>query len=163
MTFQLVIGHWSFIHPMIWQISIRYLLAHQRQTLICVAGVTISVMMYLAMSAMMHGFREKFIIETVESTGHIVVNDEPREAETPILQQAYPAAHPVFVLDRTKPREQVKKIRNAMGLIQKVRTMPGVMAVAPEVTGDAIATYGSKTMTVSILGIEPAAQMRVTT
>ena len=148
---------------MIWQISIRYLMAHQRQTFICVAGVSISVMMYLAMSAMMHGFREKFIIETVESTGHIVVNDEPREAETPILQQAYPAEHPVFVLDRTKPREQVKKIRNAVGLIEKVRSMPGVLAVAPEVTGDAIATYGSKTLTVSILGIEPDAQMRVTT
>lgn len=148
---------------MIWQISIRYLLAHRRQTLICVAGVTISVMMYLAMSSMMHGFREKFIIETVESTGHIVVNDEPRESETPILQQAYPAEHPVYVLDSSKPREQVKKIRNAMGLIQKVRSMPGILAVAPEVTGDAIATYGSKTMTISILGIEPAAQMQVTT
>jgi lipoprotein-releasing system permease protein len=147
----------------IWQISIRYLLAHQRQTLICVAGVTISVMMFLAMSAMMHGFREKFIIETVESTGHIVVNDEPREAETPILQQAYPSEHPVFVLDRTKPREQVKKIRNAVGLIQKIRSMSGMIAVAPEVTGDAIATYGSKTMNVAILGIEPASQMRVTT
>jgi len=148
---------------MIWQISIRYLMAHKRQTFICVAGVTISVMMFLAMIAMMYGFRDKFIIETVESTGHIVVNDEPREAETPILQQAYPAEHPVFVLDRTKPRDQVKKIRNAMGLIHKVRTLPGVVAVAPEVTGDAIATYGSKTMNVAILGIEPEQQKRVTT
>src|SRR5262245_49381630 len=136
----LVIVHWSFHSTMIWQISIRYLMAHQRQTLICVAGVSISVMMDLAMRAMMHGFREKFIIETVDSTGHIVVNDEPREAETPILQQAYPAEHPVFVLDRAKPREQVKKIRNAVGLIEKVRSMPHVLAVAPEVTGDAIAT-----------------------
>jgi lipoprotein-releasing system permease protein len=148
---------------MIWQISLRYLLAHKRQTFICVAGVTISVMMFLAMISMMYGFRDKFILETVESTGHIVVNDEPREAETPILQQAYPAEHPLFVLDRTKPRDQVKKIRNAMGLIQKLRGMPGIVAVAPEVTGDAIATYGSKTMNVQILGIEPDAQKRVTT
>src|SRR5918994_2198859 len=103
---------------MIWQISLRYLLAHMRQTLICVAGVSISVMMFLAMSAMMLGFREKFIVETVDSTGHVIVNDEPREAETPILRQAYPEEHGVLVLDRSKPREQVKKIRNAMGLIQ---------------------------------------------
>jgi lipoprotein-releasing system permease protein len=148
---------------MIWQISIRYLMAHRRQTFICVAGVTISVMMFLAMISMMYGFRDKFIIETVESTGHIVVNDEPREAETPILQQAYPAEHPVFVLDRTKPKDQVKKIRNAMGLIDKLRQLPGVVAVAPEVTGDAIATYGSKTMNVAILGVEPDQQKRVTT
>jgi lipoprotein-releasing system permease protein len=148
---------------MLWSISIRYLSAHRRQTFICVAGVTISVMMFLAMISMMYGFRDKFIIETVESTGHIVVNDEPREAETPILQQAYPGDHPVFVLDHTKPREQVKKIRNAFGLLAKIRAMPGVVAVAPEVTGDAIGTYGTKSVPLVVLGIEPEDQQRVTT
>jgi lipoprotein-releasing system permease protein len=148
---------------MVWQISIRYLWAHKRQSLICVAGVTISVMMFLAMISMMYGFRDKFIIETVESTGHVVVNDEPREAETPILEQAYPEQHSVLVLDRAKPRDQVKKIRNAHGLIAKIRGLPGVVAVAPEVTGDAIVTYGSRTVNVAVLGIEPEEQMRVTT
>jgi lipoprotein-releasing system permease protein len=148
---------------MLWMISVRYLRAHKRQTFICIAGVTISVMMFLAMISMMYGFRDKFIIETVEATGHIVVNDEPREAETPILQLAYPGQHSVFTLDRTKPREQVKKIRNAVGLIEKIRTLPGIVAVAPEVTGDAIATFGTKTMPLVILGIDPEEQQRVTT
>jgi lipoprotein-releasing system permease protein len=148
---------------MIWQISIRYLRAHRRQTFICVAGVTISVMIFLAMISMMYGFRDKFIIETVEATGHIVVNDEPREAETPILQLAYPGEHPAFVLDNTKPREQVKKIRNPLGLLQKVRSLPNIVAVAPEVTGDAIATFGTKTMPLVVLGVDPDEQQRVTT
>ena len=37
-----------------WFISIRYLLAHLRQSLVCIAGVTISVTMFIAMTAMMN-------------------------------------------------------------------------------------------------------------
>lgn len=146
-----------------WLISMRYLVTHKRQTLVCIAGVAISVTMFLAMFAMMQGFRDKFIIETVEASGHIVVNDEPRETQTPILQQAYPDPNALLVLDRAKPRDQIKKIKNSQGLIRKLRSLPGVVAVAPEVTGDAIATYGTKTINVAILGIDPDQQARVTT
>ncbi|MCC7147213.1 MAG: ABC transporter permease [Phycisphaeraceae bacterium] len=148
---------------MLWQISLRYLSSHKRQTLVCVAGVTISVMMFLAMYSMMKGFRDKFIVETVESSGHIVINDEPRESQTPILQLAYPEPNALLLLDRIKPRDQVKKIKNPQGLIAKLRQLPHVVAVGPEVTGDAIATYGTKTMTLSILGVEPEEQQKVTT
>jgi lipoprotein-releasing system permease protein len=148
---------------LLWRISLRYLLSHKRQSGICVAGVTISVMMFLAMFAMMRGFRDKFILETVESSGHLVVNDEPREARTPILERAYGGEHALLRLDRSKPREQIRKIKNPTGLMRKLRSLPGVEAVAPEVIGDAIASYGSKTMNVSIVGIEPAAQQKVTT
>ena len=58
-----------------WFISIRYLLSHLRQSLVCVAGVTISVMMFITMDSMMQGFTDKFIIETVESSGHITIYD----------------------------------------------------------------------------------------
>ncbi len=147
----------------LWHISLRYLLTHRRQTLICIAGVVISVMMFLSMFAMMLGFRDKFIIETVESSGHIVVNDEPRESRTPILELAYPQPSAVLSVDRVKPRDQVKKIKNPAGLTMKLRQMPGILAVAPEVTGDAIATYGTKTLSVEILGVEPEQQQVVTT
>jgi lipoprotein-releasing system permease protein len=141
----------------------RYLLAHKRQSLVCVAGVTIGVMMFIAMFAMMQGFREKFIIETVESSGHLVVNDEPREAQTPILEQAYGDPNALLVLHGPKPREQVRKIKNPQGLTRKIRQMPGVQAVAPEVTGDAIATYGNRTFNVAVIGIDIDQQLRVTT
>ena len=51
-----------------WFIAIRYFLSHKRQSLVCIAGVTISVTMFLAMTSMMDGLTEKFIVETVESS-----------------------------------------------------------------------------------------------
>jgi lipoprotein-releasing system permease protein len=146
-----------------WLISMRYFLAHKRQSLVCVAGVTISVAMYVTMSAMMNGFTDKFIIETVESSGHITIQDEPRETETPILQRVYTHPDALIHVEGVKPREQVKKIKNPEGLMRKLRLLPGVLAVAPEVTGEAIATYGTRTHPLAVVGIEPEQQTRVTT
>ena len=110
-------------------ISIRYLITHLRQTLVCVAGVVISVMMFLVMTSMMQGFTDKFIIETVESSGHITVNDEPRETRTPILEQAFGRTNPnaILVMVGVKPRDKIEKIRNPTGLIAQIRRLPGIL------------------------------------
>lgn len=146
-----------------WLVSMRYFLAHKRQTLVCIAGVTISVTMYIAMDAMMCGFSDKFIIETVESSGHITINDEPRETQTPILEKVYTHPNALIAIRGVKPREQVKKVKNPEGLIAKLRRLPGIVAAAPEVTGEVIVAYGTKTITVAIVGVEPEQQTRVTT
>src|SRR5438132_5498549 len=111
-----------------WFISIRYLLTHLRQSLVCVAGVTISVMMFITMTAMMDGFTEKFIIETVESSGHITINDEPRETRTPILERAYHNPTGVLLVHQEKPRDRIAKIDNPTGLTLKLEHMAGIRA-----------------------------------
>jgi lipoprotein-releasing system permease protein len=146
-----------------WFISIRYLLTHLRQSLVCIAGVTISVSMFIAMTAMMNGFTDKFIIETVESSGHITIHDEPRETRTPILERFYKNPNAVLVVHGVKPRDKIEKIKNPEGLLATLRRMPGIVAVAPQVSGDVIATYGTKTMSLNIMGVEPDATTRVTT
>ena len=146
-----------------WFISIRYLVAHLRQSLVCIAGVTISVTMFIAMTSMMNGFTDKFIIETVESTGHITIHDEPRETRTPILETVYKDPNALLVLHGVKPRDKIEKIKNSEGLLATLRRMPGILAVAPQVSGDLIATYGTKTMNLAAFGVDPDAQTKVTT
>src|SRR6185295_8115158 len=103
-----------------WFISIRYLLSHMRQSLVCIAGVTISVTMFIVMTAMMEGFTDKFIIETVESSGHIVVHDEPRETRTKILEHAWTDPNALLVVQGVRPRDVVEKIKNPIGLIATI-------------------------------------------
>ncbi len=146
-----------------WFIAVRYFVSHRRQSLVCIAGVTISVMMFVTMTSMMKGFSQKFIVETVESSGHITVHDEPREATTPILQRAYPDPDALLVVEGVKPRDTVRKIKNPTGLIATLRRMPGITGVAPMVTGEAISTYGTKTVNLAILGVDPDQQTAVTT
>src|SRR4051794_14968770 len=99
-----------------WFIAIRYFLSHKRQSLVCIAGVTISVAMFITMTAMMNGFTDKFIIETVESSGHITIHDEPRETRTLILERAYHDPNTLLIVEGVKPKEQVRKIKNPNGL-----------------------------------------------
>jgi lipoprotein-releasing system permease protein len=146
-----------------WFIAMRYFWAHKRQSLVCIAGVTIAVMVFLSMSSMMNGFTDKFIIETVESSGHITINDEPRETQTPILERAYLDPNALLHLEGTKPRDNIKKIKNAEGLIQQIRRLPGIVDAAPVVTGSAIATYGTKTRRLEVIGVDPPRQQTVTT
>jgi lipoprotein-releasing system permease protein len=102
-------------------------------------------------------------VETVESSGHITVHDEPRETRTKILERVYRDPNALLAVSNVKPRDDVKKIKNAEGLMEELRHLHGIVAAAPEVDGDAIATYGTKTLTVSVLGVDPEQQQRVTT
>ncbi len=144
-------------------IATRYLLTHMRQTLICIAGVVISVMMFITMLSMMQGFTDKFIIETVESSGHITIHDEPRETRSKILERVVNTPDAVLSLEGNKPRDQVKKIKNPTGLLATILRMPGVVDAAPVVNGDATITYGTKTYPLQIIGCEPRRQTAVTT
>jgi len=144
-------------------ISMRYLLTHKRQTLVCIAGVIISVMMFITMTAMMAGFTDKFIIETVESSGHITVNDEPHATKTPILQRIESDPNAVLDFVGEKPRDKIEKIRNPNGLIAQIKRLPGIIDAAPVVRGDAVATFGTKTYAFQIHGVDPRAQVAVTT
>ena len=146
-----------------WFIALRYFLSHKRQSLVCIAGVTISVMMFLVMTSMMDGLTGKFIIETVEASGHITIKDEPRETRTLILEKAYTDPNSLLVIEGVKPRETVRKIRNAGGLLATLDRVPGVIAVAPVVEESAIATYGTKTINVVVMGVDPERQVKVTT
>ena len=148
---------------MLWFISMRYFVEHKRQSLVCIAGVMISVTMFIAMKAMMDGFTHKFIIETVESSGHVTIHDEPREKDTQILERFHPQPNALLAIERTKPRENIKQIKNPTGLMAQLRHMHGIIAAAPEVTGEAIASYGTKNVNMVIVGIEPEQQVRVTT
>src|SRR5687768_6876980 len=136
-----------------WFISIRYFLTHRRQSLVCIAGVTISVMMFITMTSLMNGLTDKFIVETVESSGHVTIKDEPRETQTAILEARYPqpaGRGALLKLEGTKPREQTEKIRHARTLMKVLDAMPDVVAVAPMVNGNAIATYGTKTLNLNV-------------
>jgi lipoprotein-releasing system permease protein len=115
------------------------------------------------MSSMMQGFTDKFIIETVESSGHITVNDEPRATETPILQRVYSDPNALIDFRGVKPRDKIEKIKNPAGLIAKIRRLNGVVEAAPIVRGDAVLSFGTKTYAVQVHGVEPARQVAVTT
>src|SRR3954471_23435234 len=101
------------------------------------AGVAIGVAIFVAMNAMMKGFEVKFIHETVEGSGHALVKNEPRETVAPFLKQVY-GENVAVDLVREKPQDKVAKIRNPEKVMRMIRALPGVVAAAPTVNGNAV-------------------------
>jgi len=150
------------MNTMQFAIAIRYILRRRRQTIICMLGVAIGVTVFVAMNSMMKGFEVKFINETVEGSGHAIVQNEPRDTVTPFLEKDYPKTALVAVAGQ-KPQDKIAKIRDPERLVNFIRTLPGVVAAAPTVNGDLVCVYGSKQTACELIGIEPRQQQRVTT
>lgn len=144
-----------------FSIAFRYLVRRKRQSVVCMLGVAIGVAVFIAMNAMMQGFEVKFIDETVEGSGHAIVKNEPRETVAPFLGKVY-GEEVVAEVVGEKPQDKVAKIRNPEKLVRFIRELPGVVAAAPTVNGNAVATYGAKQVAMEIIGIEPAEQVKVT-
>src|SRR6185437_3851097 len=133
-------------------IAVRYIIRRRRQTIICMLGVAIGVAIFIAMNAMMKGFEVKFIQETVEGSGHAIVHNEPRDNIKPFLDKKYD----LIAIDHQKPQDKIAKIRDWQRILNWIRNeVPGVVAAAPTVNGNAVAVYGTKQMAIEVIGIEP--------
>ncbi|QXM25158.1 ABC transporter permease [Elioraea tepida] len=139
-------------------IALRHLGRRRRQTLVSVLGVALGVGFFIAVTSLMRGFQTYFVAQVIDVAPHITIKDEHR---APRLQPAV-LAHPdgAVSVRGVKPREELRGIRNARGLIAELETIPGV-AVAPGLRGAALLRYGSRDVTATIAGIDPPRERRV--
>ena len=144
--------------PLPLAIALRHLSRRRRQTLVSVLGVALGVGFFIAVTSLMRGFQTYFVAQVIDVAPHITIKDEYR---TPRLQPAV-LAHPegAVAVRGVKPREELRGIRDARGLIAALEELPGV-AVAPGLRGAALLRYGSRDVTATIAGIDPVRERRV--
>ena len=143
---------------LIFDLARGMLSRRRRQTLVSVMGVALGVAFFIAIASLMRGFQTYFIEQVIDVQPHIIVKDETRRP----LPQAVEIAHPegAVALSGVKPTERVRGIRNAAEKIAILEGIPGVFS-SPILTGQALLRYGSRDVSVSITGIEPARYRRV--
>ncbi len=141
------------------EIALTHLRSRKRQTLVSVAGVAMGVGFFVAMAALMLGFREDFVRRIIDTAPHIVMKDEFRVPDT----------QPVFAVYRTgavrlrsvKPVDEVRGIKRAKVIVESLARWPGI-AVAPTLEGQLFLRFGSKEVGASVIGIEPDRERQVT-
>ncbi|MCC7016737.1 MAG: ABC transporter permease [Rhodospirillales bacterium] len=140
-------------------IALSHLTRRGRQTAISVLGVMLGVGFFIGIASMMQGFQNYFVEKVIDVQPHIVMKDEFRvPAPQPVLRD-----HPDAAVELTglKPRDEVRGIRGSRAVLALARQLPGVR-VAPTFSGQALLRYGSKDVSVTVNGIEPASERRVT-
>lgn len=140
------------------EIALSHLLRRQRQTLVSVMGVALGVGFFIGMAAMMQGFQKDFVARVIDVQPHVVVKDEFRAPPRQPVYDAFPQAE--VDLRGLKPREEVRGIRNARAITERLRNIPG-LAVAPTLNGQVLLRFGSRDVAATAVGIEPANERRV--
>ncbi|MFZ1415940.1 MAG: ABC transporter permease [Defluviicoccus sp.] len=145
--------------PLTLEIALTHIRERLRQTVLSVLGVMTGVGFAVAMAALMQGSQEDFIRRIIDATPHITVRDDYRAVPWQPADTVYGSAASV-ALSSVKPKEELRGIRNPQPKLAVLADLPGV-AVAPTLRGPVVLRYGGRDIAVSLLGIEPKAEIRV--
>ncbi|TNF36122.1 MAG: ABC transporter permease [Deltaproteobacteria bacterium] len=136
--------------PTEWFLALRFLREGRSQTALIITGVGVGVGVIVFLTALISGLQANLIAQTLGSQAHIVVRP-PEEVARPQLDPA-PAAG-LTVLSRVERRPQrVRSIVRWQQELRAVSQLPGVVAVAPVVSGPAFATRGTASRAVLVRG-----------
>ena len=140
-------------------IALRHLLTRKRQTLVSLAGVALGVGFFIAMMSLMRGMQQYFVVKVIDAWPHIVIKDEYREVPRQPAEIAFAGA--AIELKSVKPVDELRGIRDAKAAIAQISELPGLQA-APTLRGQVFLRYGSREVSATLVGIEPARERRVT-
>jgi lipoprotein-releasing system permease protein len=143
---------------LLFDMSLSHLKRRRRQTAVSMLGIMMGVGAYIAISAMMLGFQSDFIRRVIDVSPHIAMLDEFRNPpQQPVLRQFPDATVEIAGL---RPKQELRGIRNPGSHLARLAAIPGVKA-APNLRGQAVMRYGSTDVAVTIIGIEPELERRV--
>jgi lipoprotein-releasing system permease protein len=132
------------------KIATRYQTANKAQTLLLVFGVAVGVFIFIFMSALIGGLAEFILSRTAGDLSHVTI--EAEAADPPLLMGDVPG---VVLMVQEKDTSREARLANADAFIPIIEKLPGVKAIAQEITGAGFLRRGTQTAQVSITGVEP--------
>jgi len=142
-------------------LALRQLWSRRLLSSIAVMAVMLGVTMLVAIRGIQLGFRHKFLQTIIRVTPQIAITDKEFFSDPPLLARHLKD----FVAARVAHEaadERQSRIKRPTEVLRATRSLPGVMAAAPSVSGSALLTYAGKELPCEVRGIEPLAQDQVT-
>jgi lipoprotein-releasing system permease protein len=142
-------------------VALRQLWERKLLNGIAVGGVTLGVLVLIAMNGIMLGFREKFTLTILKISPHVILFDTELRPQAPLLQRfagTLVAAH----VAHESPTDRQSRIKRPYEIVRAMRGVPEVETAAPSLAGMALLDFGGKTKSVDLRGIEVGPQDAVT-
>jgi lipoprotein-releasing system permease protein len=142
-------------------IALRQLWERKLLNGIAVGGVTLGVLVLIAMNGIMLGFREKFTSAILKISPHVILFDTELRPQAALLRRyagTLVAAH----VAHESPTDRQARIKRPYEIVHAMREVPEVQAAAPSLAGMALLDFGGKTKSVDLRGIEVGPQDAVT-
>jgi len=130
-------------------VALRYLKAGRLQTWLILAGIGVGVGVIIFLSALIVGLQQSIIERTLGSQAHVVVR--PPEELPRVLGRE---GNELQAVEVQRPPQRVRSIVGWKQVEAMLWRTPGVRAVAPTVSGPAVAVRGPGPISVSIRGFD---------
>lgn len=137
------------------KIATRYLTASKSQTSLLVLGVAVGVFIFIFMSALIGGLAEFILSRTVGDISHVTITAEERDPAILIS----PDGQILAVVERGRSRTAT--LAQAATFVPLIETVPGVVAVSPQISGAGFLTRGAQVAQVSVTGLEPGRESAI--
>ncbi len=132
-----------------WFLALQLLREHRAQALLTVSAVAVGVSVMIFLSALITGLQESLIRQTLGSQAHITVAP-PEEKTRPQLEG-------MGIIRRVEePQQRFLSISDWQNVAARLSDEPGVLEVAPGVTGNASALRGNAERSVVLMGFDPS-------
>ncbi len=132
-----------------WLLALRFLREGRMQSLLIVAGVGVGVGVIIFITALISGLQANLIGTTLGSQAHVVVRPPEQVSRR---QRAAGPGGPVVLATIDKRPQRVRSIDRWQQVLTQVGATPGVVAVAPIVSGPAFAVRGDASRAILVRG-----------
>jgi lipoprotein-releasing system permease protein len=141
------------------QLALRHLFSGGGQTLLTVSAVAAGVIIVIFITSLIFGLQGQLTELLTDAIPHVTITVE--EPEPTPLENVAGAPQGVSSSRIEKQAPQLKFIENWPQVVETVRGLPNVRAVAPVVSGQAFVSKGANPMGVAVLGADPELQDQI--
>lgn len=141
-------------------IAARHLAKRKRQTIVAVAGVSVGVGFFLAVSSLMIGSQNDFVETLIDAAPHIIISDEIRSPSPQPAVAAFPGA--AVAVRGYKPRNEVRGLKDWQEILRAANGIDGAVG-SPSLSGAVTLRVGGREEALAIIGIDPAIEKEVST
>jgi lipoprotein-releasing system permease protein len=142
-------------------IALRQLWDRKLLNGIAVGGVTLGVLVLIAMNGIMQGFQQKFFQSILKVSPHVTIYDTELRPDPPLLAR-YTGDFVAASISHESPADRQSRIKRPQEIVNAVSALPQVEAAAGSLSGMVLIEYGGKTKSIDLRGIDVTAQERVT-
>jgi len=136
--------------PFEWITAVRFLREGRLQTLFIIGGISIGVGVIVFMSAMLAGLEANFIRRVLTSQSQIQILP-PDQIARPLRGRTGVIEDPTI----QRPSQRILSIDQWPKIRDRMLAMSEITAVAPTMSGSALAIRGDATRSISLVGVEP--------
>ncbi len=142
--------------PFEWIAAVRFLREGRMQTAFIILGITIGVGVIVFMSALLSSLQVNFLNRVLTSSAQVQLR--------PLDQIARPLRGFNSAIEDAaiqRPAQRVVSIVEWQKIRDRVSQMPGILVVAPTMSGSALVTRGDASRAIAVSGVEPDSYFKI--